>query len=97
MNVQMEVGQTVTIAQYVPFDRMYVFTGVIDSNVNPQRDCRTSVAIRVADAKRLLRNCMKADHPLTPGGHRLLFYGDWVDEIEDLGQVLGFEVVNDME
>ncbi|MYC24259.1 MAG: hypothetical protein F4X62_22585 [Caldilineaceae bacterium SB0662_bin_25] len=97
VNVQMEVGQTVTIAQYVPFDRMYVFTGVIDSNVSPQRDCRTSVAIRVADVKRLLRNCMKAEHPLTPGGHRLLFYGDWVDEIEDLGQLLGFEVVNDME
>ena len=97
LNVQMEVGQTVTIAQFVPFDRMYAFTGVIDSNVSPQRDCRTSVAIHVADAKRLLRNCMKAEHPLTPGGHRVLFYGDWVDEIEDLGQLLGFEVVNDME
>ena len=97
VNVQMEVGQTVTIAQFVPFDRMYAFTGVIDSNVSPQRDCRTSVAIRVADAKRLLRNCMKAEHPLTPGGHRLLFYGDWLDEIEDLGQLLGFAVVNDME
>jgi len=97
VNVQMAVGQTVTIAQFVPFDRMYAFTGVIDSNVSPQRDCRTSVAIRVADAKRLLRNCMKAEHPLTPGGHRLLFYGDWLDEIEDLGQLLGFEVVNDME
>ncbi len=97
VNVQMEVGQTVTIAQFVPFDRMYVFSGVIDSNVSVQRDCRTSVAIQVADVKRLLRNCMKAEHPLTPGGHRVLFYGDWVDEIEDLGQLLGFEVVNDME
>ena len=96
VNVQMEVEQTVTIAQYVPFDRMVAFTGVIDSNVSVERDCRTSVAIRVADVKRLLRNCMKAEHPLTPGGHRLLFYGDWVDEIEDLGQLLGFEVVNDM-
>ena len=97
LNVQMDVGQTVTIAQFVPFDRMYAFTGVIDSNVSPQRDCRTSVAIKVANARRLLRNCMKAEHPLTPGGHRVLFYGDWVDEIEDLGQLLGFEVVNDME
>ena len=96
LNVQMEVGQTVTIAQFVPFDRMYVFTGTIDSNIDPQRDCRTSVAIKVANAKRLLRNCLRAEHPLTPGGHRVLFYGDWVDEIEDLGQLLGFEVVNDM-
>ena len=85
-----------TIAQFVPFDRMYVFTGTIDSNIDPQRDCRTSVAIKVANAKRLLRNCLRAEHPLTPGGHRVLFYGDWVDEIEDLGQLLGFEVVNDM-
>ena len=97
LNVQMEVGQTVTIAQFVPFDRMYAFTGVIDSNVSPQRDCRTSVAIKVASAKRLLRNSLSKEHPLTPGGHRVLFYGDWVDEIEDLGQLLGFEVVNDME
>ena len=43
-----------------------------------------------------MRNCMKAEHPLTPGGRRLLFYGDWLDKIEDLGQLLGFEVVNDM-
>ena len=97
LNVQMEVGHTVTIAQFVPFDRMYAFTGVIDSNVSPQRDCRTSVAIKVASAKRLLRNSLSKEHPLTPGGHRVLFYGDWVDEIEDLGQLLGFEVVNDME
>ena len=97
LNVQMEVGQTVTIAQFVPFDRMYAFTGVIDSNVSPQRDCRTSVAIKVASAKRLLRNSLSKEHPLTPGGHRVLFYGDWVDEIEDLGQLLGFDVVNDME
>ena len=34
--------------------------------------------------------------PLALGGHGVLFYGDWVDEIEDLGQLLGFEVVNDM-
>ena len=76
---------------------MYVFTGIIESNIEPERDCRTSIAIKIGNAKRLLRNSLSEEHPLTPGGHRVLFYGDWVDEIEDLGQLLGFEVVNDME
>ena len=92
----MTVGQIVTIAQFVPFDRMYVFTGIIEQNIEPTRGCRTSVAIKVANAKRLLRNALSEDHPLTPSGRRVLFYGDWVDEIEGLGQVLGFDVANDI-
>ncbi len=44
----------------------------------------------------MLRNCLKAERPLTPGGHRILSYGDWVDEIEDHGQLLGYKIVTDM-
>ena len=97
LNVKMEVGQQVTVALFAPFDRMYVFTGVIDSNIDPHRMCRTPVAIRVKDARALLKRCLREDYPFTPGAHRVLFYGDWVDEIEDLGQLLNFEVIHEME
>lgn len=98
--MKLQVGQKVTIAQLASVDKMkmYVFTGIIDSNVDPHRDCRSSVAVKVKDAKRLLRDCLREDYPITdPGLHRVLFYGDWVDEIEDLGQILGFQVVREME
>jgi hypothetical protein len=32
---------------------------------------------------------------LSDTGHRVLFYGDWLDEVRDMGQLLGFEIVEE--
>ncbi len=96
VDVRMRVGQKVTVASFVPFEKMLIYTGVIVGNVNqPHHDCRTYVAIKVKDAKRILKNYLREDLPGL--GHKVLFYGDWVEEVQDLGQLLGFDVINEME
>ena len=97
LNVKMKEGQKVTVAMLVPFDRMHVFTGFIEQNIDCHRDCRTSVAVKVKDAKKLLREWVSEDYPSAPVAHRVLFYGDWIEEIRDLGQILGFDVIDETE
>ena len=97
LNVKLKEGQKVTVATFIPFKKMMVFTGVIDHNVDPSRTCRTHVAVKVKNAKRLLRSWLSESYPSGPLAHRVLFYGDWIEEVRDLGQMLGFEVVDELE
>ena len=97
LQVKMRIGQRVTVAKFVPFlhfvrgqvSRMLISTGEIIGNVDTERACRTHVQTKVKDAKKMLKN-------YSGGLHRVLFYGDWVEEIEDMGKLLGFEVVFEM-
>ena len=97
LNVKLKEGQKVTVATFIPFEKMMVFTGVIDHNVDPSRTCRTHAAVKVENAKRLLRSWLSESYPSGPLAHRVLFYGDWIEEVRDLGQILGFEVVDELE
>jgi len=95
LDVRMKVGQKVTIASFDPPNRILAYTGVIASNINvPHRNCRTYVAVKVEDANKLLKNYMCLDYPST--GHKVLFYGDWTEEIRNLAQILELEFINEM-
>lgn len=85
VQVKMRIGQKVTVAKLAGVDTMLLSTGEIVDNPEGKRGCRTKVATRVADADKMLHN-------YHGGLHRLLFYGDHVEDFVRLGRLLGYRV-----
>ena len=88
LQVKMRPGQEVTHAKLLNFDTMLVARGQTVGNVDIDKGCRTKVQMKVRDARKLYQN-------YRGGLHRLMFYGDLVRQIEDLGRLLGFTVVDE--
>jgi len=88
LRVRMRVGQVVTVAKLVDLDKMLISTGEITGNPETVRGCRTKVATKVSDAKKIL-------YSYSGGLHRVVFYGDYVEQVRALGQFLGYEVVEE--
>ncbi len=88
LQVKMRAGQEVTHAKLAGFDTMLVARGRTAGNVDIDKGCRTKVRMTVNDARKLYQN-------YRGGLHRVMFYGDLVRQIEDLGRLLGFEVVDE--
>ncbi len=86
LQVKMRTGQDIALAKIIDGKTMLLSTGKIIDNPDSKRGCRTKVTTSVPDADELLHN-------YTGGLHRLLFYGDYVKEIEKMGRLMGFEVV----
>jgi len=86
--VKMRVGQKVTVAKLVSLDIMLISTGEIIDSPDVDRGCRTKAAIKVADARKFLDNW-------TGGLHRVLFYGDYVSDVINIGKLLSFKVVDE--
>lgn len=86
--VKMRDGQVVTVAKIVGFDKMLISTGEITGNPETEKGCRTKVATKVADIRKILYN-------YSGGLHRVIFYGDYVEQVRALGQFLGYEVVEE--
>jgi len=84
----MRPGREVTHAKLLNFDTMLVARGHTVGNVDIDKGCRTKVQMKVRDARKLYQN-------YRGGLHRLMFYGDLVRQIEDLGRLLGFTVVDE--
>ena len=57
-------------------------------NVDIDKGCRRKVRMTVDDARKIYQN-------YRGGLHRVMFYGDLVRQIEDLGKLLGFTVVEE--
>jgi L-fucose isomerase-like protein len=79
-------GQEVTVARLGGDLETFLVTGgeIVDC-----RDTicdRTTVTVRVADARRFVQ--------LATGNHQCLFYGNLVDELHEVGRQLGLEVVD---
>lgn len=68
---------------------MLISTGTIIGNPDLDRACRTKVEVLVEDAKKLLRT-------FSGGLHRVLAYGDHVEQIESLCRLLGIEVASEV-
>ena len=84
----MRVGQVVTAAKLVGFDKMLISTGEITGNPETEKGCRTKVATKVSDARKIMYNYSGVLH-------RVVFYGDYVEQVRALGQFLGYEVVEE--
>ncbi len=89
VQVKMRIGQRITLAKLAEVDTMLLSTGEIIDNPESRRGCRTKVATRVADADRMLHNYWG-------GLHRLLFYGEHVDDFVKMGRLLRYRVEMEM-
>lgn len=82
--VELEEGRKVTV---VGMDRnarrLWCSSGEVVWTEDTVK-CRTSIGVRVKDAKRIGRESF--------GHHQALAYGDWTEELEMLGKVLKLEV-----
>jgi len=94
VQVNLPVGETVTVAIISMHQKeICVFTGKTVNGENFFKDwddllCRTKLAIKT-NAKALAENidCK------TFGNHRVAFYGDFRQIFKDLGNLIGFEVI----
>lgn len=89
VQVKMRIGQEITLAKLQGVNKMLLSTGEIIDNPDCKRGCRTKVTTKVADADKML-------HGYTGGLHRLLFYGNHIEDIKKMGRLMGFEVVEEI-
>ena len=90
MEVKFSPGRTITAAKYVPFDKMLVSTGELVGNKVTHLACRSKMITRVPGEgiKKMMDN-------YSGGLHRVIFSGDHVEELKDLGKLLKFSVIEE--
>ncbi len=97
LEVEHRVGQPVTCAKLVNLDTMLVTPGKILETSRSPLACRTQFAQSVPDARRLFLNwgagVIKGD--VMTLLHRDVFYGDYLSAVQDLGQLVGFKVIEE--
>jgi hypothetical protein len=97
LEVENRVGQPVTCAKLVNLDTMLYTPGKISETSTSPMACRTQFAQSVPDAQRLFLNW---GEEVIKGGvmtllHRVVFYGDYSAAIRDLGDLMGFKVIEE--
>jgi len=91
------LDQPVTCAKLVNLDTLLVTPGkIIETSTSPMA-CRTQFAQSVPDARRLFLNW---GENVIHGGvmtllHRVVFYGQYMEAVRDLGDLMGFKVIEE--
>jgi len=86
IQVYMKEGEPVTVGKLVEgLDKLLVARGKIIENVEIDRGCRTKVRVTVKNSRKYL-------YGYRGGLHRVLAYGDLLDQLEDLGRLLGLRI-----
>jgi hypothetical protein len=97
VEVDNRVGQPVTCAKLINLDTMLVCPGKIIETSRSPLACRTQFAQGVADARRLFldwgADVLKGDTMTLL--HRAVFYGDHMKAVQDLGDLMGFKVIEE--
>lgn len=88
MQVNMRIGQTITLVKLTDANTLLVSTGRIIATPDLPRGCRTKVATQVRDAAKMLEN-------YGGGLHRVLFYGDHLRAAHQMGHLLGLKVIEE--
>lgn len=95
LDVEQRIGQPVTCAKFINLDTMLISTGKITEVTHDPLACRTQFVTEVADARSMFHNwgadVLKGD--VMTLLHRVVFYGDHLQSIKDLGVLMGFNVV----
>ena len=100
LEVEHRIGQEVTCAKLVNLDTMLISTGTIYKVTHSELACRTQFWTKVEDADAFFHNwCADCIHE-TVGDtmtrlHRVVFYGNHVEDVERLGRLMGFKVVRE--
>ncbi len=97
LDVENRIGQVVTCAKFVNLHTMLVSTGRITEITHDELGCRTQFVTEVADARKMFHNWGAG---VLKGGtmtllHRVVFYGDHLQSMKDLGALMGFKVVQE--
>jgi L-fucose isomerase-like protein len=97
LQVEHRVGQVVTCAKLVNLDTLLFNTGkILETSANPLA-CRTQFAQSVPDARRLFLNW--GENVVQRGVmtllHRVVFYGDYAEAIQNLGDLMGIKVIEE--
>jgi hypothetical protein len=97
LQVENRVGQPVTCAKLVNLDTMLYIPGKIIATSTSPLACRTQFSQSVADARRLFlnwgANVIMGD--VMTLLHRVVFYGDFQKSLPDLGDLMGFKVIEE--
>ncbi|MHC4753217.1 MAG: hypothetical protein ACYTFW_25545, partial [Planctomycetota bacterium] len=84
-------------AKFINLDTMLISTGKIYKITHDELGCRTQFWTKVADANKMYHNWGAG---ILEGGtmtllHRAVFYGDYMQDIKNLGVLMGFNVVEE--
>ncbi|MGA2865524.1 MAG: twin-arginine translocation signal domain-containing protein [Verrucomicrobiota bacterium] len=97
LQVENRIGQPVTCAKLVNLDTLLITPGkILETSTSPLA-CRTQFAMSVPNAKRLFLNW---GGDVIKGGvmtllHRVVFYGDYLEPMKNLGDLMGFKVLEE--
>jgi len=97
LQVQHRVGQAVTCAKLVNLDTLLITPGkILETSTNPIA-CRTQFAQSVPNARQLFLNYGRGViHGSTMAMlHRVVFYGDFLEPMKDLGELMSFKVIEE--
>ena len=92
-----KIGSIITVANLVGADgkmKIDVSTGEFLGNPEINRGCRTKFELKVNDAEKMLRNWPNGAISRF-GLHRVLVYGNWLNEIKDLAKLFKLEVIEE--
>lgn len=100
LQVEYPVGQEVTCAKLVNLDTMLCSTGKITGTSTDANACRTQFTTRVKDAQSMLMNwgggiLNGKEHDTMTMLHRAVFFGDRTAGVRQLGDLMGFRVVEE--
>ncbi|MBN1846829.1 MAG: hypothetical protein JW810_14180 [Sedimentisphaerales bacterium] len=98
LDVEMRIGQEVTCAKFINLDTMLISTGKVTEVTHDELGCRTQFYTQVADADSMFHHWGGG---VLEGGvmtrlHRVVFYGDHLEDIKHLGVLMGFNVVEEV-
>jgi len=93
-----KLGSTMTVANLIldadGKTKIVVSTGEVIGSPEVNRGCRTKIELKVDDVKRMLENWPNGAVSCF-GLHRVLVYGNWINEIKDLAKLLDLEVIEE--
>ena len=97
LDVEQRVGEAVTCAKFINLDTMLISTGKVIDVTHDELGCRTQFWTEVADAESMFHNWGAG---VLKGGtmallHRDVFYGDRLQDIKNLGVLMGFKVIEE--
>jgi hypothetical protein len=96
LEVQMRVGQEITCAKLANLDTMLISTAkIVELTDFHDRGCRTQITTEVADARKMAHEWGSGVLPddMMTLLHRVVFYGDHRESMDDLARLMGLTVV----
>jgi len=96
--IQYRLGETITRAKMINLDTILASTGkIIEVPAKSVHGCRTQIVTEVRDAAKMAANwssVLETEDAMTLL-HRVVFYGDHMDNVHHLARLMGMKVVEE--